>query len=208
MQSHVNGWRGRGAGTPIAAAVVSLAALVAVGCGASAAPSAQAQAAQDRGGAPVALAGQTAQPAAAALPVAVNCGAGAQALIRPSIVNGEPVSQVDCVPVPGSTANAVAAMAGSSGNVRYVPVTDVEDVPVQRPVYRERARPATYRTAQYDPERQVKSGRTWQKSAVIIGSSAGVGAGVGAAVGGKKGALIGAAIGGGSAAIWDQATRR
>jgi hypothetical protein len=31
---------------------------------------------------------------------------------------------------------------------------------------------------------------------------------VGAAVGGKKGALIGAAIGGGSAAIWDQVTRR
>jgi hypothetical protein len=42
-----------------------------------------------------------------------------------------------------------------------------------------------------------------KKSAIIIGSSAGVGAGVGAAVGGKKGALIGAAIGGGSAAIWD-----
>jgi hypothetical protein len=47
-----------------------------------------------------------------------------------------------------------------------------------------------------------------KKSAIIIGSSAGVGAGVGAAVGGKKGALIGAAIGGGGAAIWDQITRR
>jgi hypothetical protein len=90
-----------------------------------------------------------------------------------------------------------------------VPVSDVETMPVQRPVYRENARPASYRTAQYDPERPaVKPGRTWQKSAVIIGSSAGVGAGVGAAVGGKKGALIGAAIGGGSAAIWAQTTRR
>jgi hypothetical protein len=47
-----------------------------------------------------------------------------------------------------------------------------------------------------------------KKSAIIIGSSAGVGAGVGAAVGGKKGALIGAAIGGGGAAVWDQVTRR
>ena len=47
-----------------------------------------------------------------------------------------------------------------------------------------------------------------KKSAVIIGSSAGVGAGVGAAMGGKKGALIGAAIGGGGAAIWDQVTRK
>jgi hypothetical protein len=47
-----------------------------------------------------------------------------------------------------------------------------------------------------------------KKSAVIIGSSAGVGAGVGAAISGKKGALIGAAIGGGGAAVWDQITRR
>jgi hypothetical protein len=47
-----------------------------------------------------------------------------------------------------------------------------------------------------------------KKSAIIIGSSAGIGAGVGAAVSGKKGALIGAAIGGGGAAIWDQMTRR
>jgi hypothetical protein len=47
-----------------------------------------------------------------------------------------------------------------------------------------------------------------KKSAIIIGSSAGVGAGVGAAVGGKKGAGIGALIGGGGAALWDQITRR
>ena len=60
----------------------------------------------------------------------------------------------------------------------------------------------------YDEREPVKQGRSVKKSAIIIGSSAGVGAGVGAAVGGKKGALIGAAIGGGSAAIWDQVTRR
>jgi hypothetical protein len=47
-----------------------------------------------------------------------------------------------------------------------------------------------------------------KKSAVIIGSTAGVGAGLGAAIGGKKGALIGAAIGGGGATVWDQVTRR
>jgi hypothetical protein len=84
------------------------------------------------------------------------------------------------------------------------------------PVYAEPARPVTYRRAvqtddgyvQYRPVRRVKTGRSWQKSAVIIGSSAGIGAGVGAAAGGKKGALIGAAIGGGGAAIWDQVTRR
>ncbi len=54
----------------------------------------------------------------------------------------------------------------------------------------------------------MRQTRSVKKSAIIIGSSAGVGAGVGAAVGGKKGALIGAAIGGGGAAIWDQITRR
>jgi hypothetical protein len=50
--------------------------------------------------------------------------------------------------------------------------------------------------------------RSVKKSVVIIGSSAGVGAGIGAAFGGKKGAGIGALIGGGSAALWDQLTRR
>jgi len=58
------------------------------------------------------------------------------------------------------------------------------------------------------PERIEKQGRSVKKSAIIIGSSAGVGAGVGAAVGGKKGAGIGALIGGGGAALWDQITRR
>jgi len=55
---------------------------------------------------------------------------------------------------------------------------------------------------------RVQPKRSLAKSAVIIGSSAGVGAGVGAAIGGKKGAGIGALIGGGGAAIWDQITRR
>jgi hypothetical protein len=54
---------------------------------------------------------------------------------------------------------------------------------------------------------EVKSRRTWQKSALLIGGSAGAGAGVGALIGGKKGALSGAAIGGGAAAIYDQVKR-
>jgi hypothetical protein len=54
---------------------------------------------------------------------------------------------------------------------------------------------------------EVKPRRTWQKSAMLIGGSAGAGAGVGALVGGKKGALAGAAIGGGAAAIYDQVKR-
>ena len=49
--------------------------------------------------------------------------------------------------------------------------------------------------------------RSWQKSALLIGGSAGTGAGLGALIGGKKGALAGAAIGGGAAAIYDQVKR-
>jgi hypothetical protein len=54
---------------------------------------------------------------------------------------------------------------------------------------------------------EVKPQRTWQKSALLIGGSAGAGAGLGALMGGKKGALAGAAIGGGAAAIYDQVKR-
>jgi hypothetical protein len=152
-------------------------------------------------------------------PVMVNCGPGQQTLIRPTIVNGQAVSQVDCVataPLPATPLASWPPAYSRDAYVRPASLGDLETVriverpverPVERVVYRDRARPVSYRTAEYEPER-VRSGRSWKKSAVIIGSSAGVGAGVGAAVGGKKGALIGAAIGGGSAAIWDQATRR
>jgi hypothetical protein len=54
---------------------------------------------------------------------------------------------------------------------------------------------------------EAPEGRSWQKTAMIIGGSAASGAGVGAIVKGKKGALIGAAIGGGAASIYE-ATKR
>ena len=66
-----------------------------------------------------------------------------------------------------------------------------QSVPVEDEVVREEA-----------PE-----GRSWKKTALIIGGSAASGAGVGAIVDGKKGALIGAAIGGGAASIYE-ATKR
>ncbi len=71
------------------------------------------------------------------------------------------------------------------------------------------ARPPA-RRAVYDDvvEYRRPSKRSWQKSAVIIGTATGAGAGVGALTGGKKGALIGAAVGGGAATVWDQLTRR
>jgi hypothetical protein len=50
--------------------------------------------------------------------------------------------------------------------------------------------------------------RSWGKSALIIGGSAGTGAGLGGLVGGRKGALVGAALGGGVASLYEGAHRR
>ena len=73
------------------AALLGLGALAATGCNA---------------GTPVAAAPSTtmttAGPAPGATPIAVNCGPGQQALIRPSLIAGQTVSQVDCVPVSAS----------------------------------------------------------------------------------------------------------
>jgi hypothetical protein len=54
---------------------------------------------------------------------------------------------------------------------------------------------------------EAPQGRSWKKTAMIIGGSTASGAGVGAIVGGKKGALIGAAIGGGAASIFESTKR-
>lgn len=85
-------------------------------------------------------------------------------------------------------------------------------VVVQRPVERVAPRQTVYRTAA--PAQRVvverepaPSGRSWKKTAMVIGGSSAAGAGVGGIVSGKKGALIGAAIGGGAASIYE-ATKR
>ena len=71
------------------------------------------------------------------------------------------------------------------------------------------ARRTVYTTAAPVQERvtRERSGRSWKKTAMIIGGSTAGGAGVGGIMGGKKGALIGAAIGGGAASIYE-ATKR
>ena len=68
--------------------------------------------------------------------------------------------------------------------------------------YRER-----YRT-RYTAHRIERRHRSWGKSALIIGGSAGTGAGIGGIVDGRKGALIGAAIGGGAASLYEGGRRR
>jgi hypothetical protein len=168
------------------------------GCGSSDELAATTLGARDR------LAMQTAlaPEASAGDTVLVTCEPRQQTLVRQAVVNGRTVAHVECVTTGQALSPAVYGSYGPSGpgygDVRVVPTATsyAEPAPrvvAQRRVVREAPRPAD---------------RSWKKSAIIIGSSAGVGAGVGAAVGGKKGALIGAAIGGGGAAIWDQATRR
>lgn len=144
--------------------------------------------------------GLSAAAAPGATPFAVNCGPGQQALIRPGLIAGQTISQVDCVPVTG----AAMPVAGAAMPAAYYAAPPMAEQPV---VYQPAPR-TVYRTAPAARVVRHKAGRSWQKSAIIIGSSAGVGAGVGGAVKGKKGALIGAAIGGGVATIWDQATRK
>jgi hypothetical protein len=212
----------------LAAGALGVSAFAVVACGAQAAPgqgqaSAWPSSAMSAPNAPAQLplpnAGAVVQQTASG-PVAVNCGAGLQAVIRPAIVNGQAISQVDCVPAPavqqppmpagyGAPAGYVAPVGYATPVSYAAPPAYVAPAPVV-------ARPVSYRRAsyvtsddyvQYRPHR-VQRGRSVQKSAVIIGSSAGIGAGIGAAIGGGKGALIGAALGGGGAAIWDQATRR
>jgi hypothetical protein len=167
-------------------------------------------------------------------PMAVSCEPNQRAVVRQVAVNGAFQAQVQCETVnpalaPAGTAGAYGAVAmpgatpiayqpaaygytqapvpvgysgpSASDNTQYVRTS----YPQQPVVVREAPRTVSYQRA---PERIVKPKRSVKKSAIIIGSSAGVGAGVGAAVGGKKGAGIGALIGGGTAAVWDQITRR
>ena len=151
----------------------------------------------------------------AGTPVMVNCEPQQRAVVRPAVVNGVAMSQVDCVGVAPAAAAPVTQPIAYAQPVAYrAPVTQVVQ-PVSSdlgdaqivPVSTRTVRPVRTNQVVYD-ERPVQKTRSVAKSAIIIGSSAGAGAGLGAAIGGKKGALIGAAIGGGGATIWDQVTRR
>jgi hypothetical protein len=167
---------------------------------------------------PAASAQEAAAAPQAGTPVVVSCEPHQRTLVRPAVVNGTAVSQVECVAaapaaIPAQSAPApVARQAYAPVAVPAAPYpsqpaySDTADARVI-PVSTGGARPVRTSQVVYD-ERPVKKTRSVKKSAVIIGSSAGAGAGVGALVGGKKGALIGAAIGGGGAAVWDQITRR
>jgi hypothetical protein len=158
----------------------------------------------------------------AGAPVAVSCEPNQRAVVRQVAVNGALQSQVQCESVvlgaTGTFGPGVAPVASQPGfqpvayNGGYVQTPGAYDnAQIVRTAYpRQVVTQAAPQRVSYQraPERIVQPKRSVKKSAVIIGSSAGVGAGIGAAVGGKKGAGIGALIGGGGAALWDQITRR
>lgn len=154
-----------------------------------------------------------AAPQQAAAPLVVSCEPGQRTLVRPAIVNGAAVSQVECISADAVAAHtAPIAAAPMAVAPAYRPVQApapvvYDDLPEARVISADR--PATVVPARQVVYREpVRKTRSVKKSAIIIGSSAGAGAGVGALIGGKKGALIGAAVGGGGATLWDQITRR
>jgi hypothetical protein len=156
---------------------------------------------------------QEASSLSAGSPVIVSCEPHQRALVRPVVVNGAAVSQVECVAADGQAAafaDPVAVPRAVPATYYRTPVEYADRMPARMVPARTAsvARPVRTRQVVYDEPVRMKRSRSVKKSAVIIGSSAAIGAGVGAATGGKKGALLGAAIGGGGAAIWDQITRR
>jgi hypothetical protein len=127
-------------------------------------------------------------------PVNVQCAPGQRAVVRQVPTPQGTMADVQCVSAYGDDMVAWNGYAPAAASPRAMPAVYSAPAP-QRVVYRDRA------------ERRT-SGRSWKKSALVIGGSAGAGAGVGAIAGGKKGALIGAAIGGGAATLYEAIKRK
>jgi hypothetical protein len=126
----------------------------------------------------------------------VDCGPGQ----RPLLEQADGLTRVQCVAFLPTAPYADAAA------LRPIPVNAQLPAPVQaavaqQPAPRE-ARPAA-RTARTASTR----GRTWKKSAAIIGGGAAAGAGVGAILDGGSGAKKGAVVGLVGGVVYDIATR-
>lgn len=132
---------------------------------------------------------------AAAAPMAVRCAPGQRAVVRQIVEDGERMTAAECT--------------GAAEIPAAAPPMDLVEMEAPRVV------PAAYTPAVYQApaprvvsERAAEPKRSWKKTALVIGGSAGAGAGIGALTGGKKGALIGAAIGGGAASIYEAIKRK
>jgi hypothetical protein len=131
-------------------------------------------------------------------PLLVNCGEGRQALVRP-VAAGQRFSQIECVP-------AMASALMAPGIVPAYQTYSAQPA-LERVVYRERPVVRTRAASSTRYRETVRHGRSWKKSALIIGGSAAGGAGLGAIVSGKSGAGKGAIIGGVGGLVYDLVTR-
>ena len=139
----------------------------------------------------------------------LQCQPYEEAVLRRALVNGREVSDVTCITRMNGAMTTQPAFAQPIG---YAPAAAY----VQQPVYRDEivTRPVTRTRTVTQPSRarvtearREESGRSWGKTAMVIGGSSGAGAGIGGLIAGKKGALIGAAIGGGAATIYEAKKR-
>lgn len=143
----------------------------------------------------------------------MQCQPYEEAVLRRAFVGGREVTDVTCITRMGS-AYAPFDSATVASDPRLAQGRQVVYQPVYRDpiVTRAPARtvtPARQRVVsrESDARAERESGRSWGKTAMIIGGSAGGGAGIGGLIGGKKGALIGAAVGGGAATIYESTKR-
>ena len=154
-------------------------------------------------------------------PVLVDCAEGQRALVQHVSVAGQSVAQVQCVGQPLTTSNSfdemsmAAAPAYNTARAYPVSMSRPASYTAPAPVRTRTAasrQPVGYRTASEPayrsaPSEPVRTGRSWKKSALIIGGSAAGGAGVGAILDGKSGAKKGAIVGGIAGTVYDIATR-
>jgi hypothetical protein len=165
----------------------------------------------------------------------VNCGEGRQAMVYSDPRSG--ASQVQCVAAEGFAPSLMTSgVSGAMPVSQFAPAIVApaqpavqervvyRDRPVAAPTYRSSTRSSGVSTASrtssagtYSPAEPsysrgsaaepVQKGRSWKKSAVIIGGSTAAGAGAGAVLGGKDGAKKGAVVGLLGGTIYDIATR-
>lgn len=127
----------------------------------------------------------------------LQCQPYEEAVLRRAFVAGHEVTDVTCI----TRMNSAVTPSAYGTPIAYQQPVSRGNI-VSRPAQRRAAAPSRARVSD-----SRESGRSWGKTAMIIGGSAGGGAGLGGLIGGKKGALIGAALGGGAATIYESTKR-